>query len=144
MGTIFQLPTVELPSHHLSRFTHHVSRIAQHSTGPATCDVQSATAPATLLDTLRHLRSQNIHCIAAHPHATGRTLSKADFKRDCCILFGSEGHGISQPLLDLCHEAVAIPMAPNIDSLNISAAAAIFLYEAHRQRGRRWETAGKE
>jgi tRNA G18 (ribose-2'-O)-methylase SpoU len=62
-------------------------------------------------------------------------LSQANFTADCCIVVGSEGHGISPAVLAACDEAVAIPMADAVDSLNVSAAAAIFLYEAGRQRG---------
>jgi len=124
MGTIFHLPIVELASFHTSDITHHASRITHQS-----------SAPSTLLEVLRHLRSREIHCIAAHPHATAKNLAQAGFQRDCCILFGSEGYGISQSLLDHCNEAVAIPMAPDVDSLNVAAAAAVFLYEVQRQRG---------
>jgi tRNA G18 (ribose-2'-O)-methylase SpoU len=90
---------------------------------------------AGLVRTLRDLHARGIRCIAAHPHADGRTLSRADFASDCCILFGSEGYGISPAALAACNEAVAVPMPPNVDSLNVGSAAAVFLYEANRQRG---------
>jgi 23S rRNA (guanosine2251-2'-O)-methyltransferase len=89
----------------------------------------------TLAETLRDLRARGIRCIAAHPRADGKTLSRADFTGDCCIVFGSEGDGISKTVLESCDEAMAIPMPPTIDSLNVGAAAAVFLYEAKRQRG---------
>jgi tRNA G18 (ribose-2'-O)-methylase SpoU len=38
--------------------------------------------------------------------------------------------------LESCDEAVAIPMPPTVDSLNVGAAAAVFLYEVARQRGK--------
>lgn len=88
-----------------------------------------------LVQTLGDLRSTGIRCIAAHPHAGGTTLSRADFRHDFCVVFGSEGHGISPGVLAVCDEAVAIPMPPAVDSLNVGAAAAVFLYEACRQRG---------
>jgi len=59
---------------------------------------------------------------------------QANFTGDCCIVFGSEGDGISTSVLEACDEAVAIPMAPTVDSLNVGAAAAVFLYEVQRQR----------
>jgi TrmH family RNA methyltransferase len=49
-------------------------------------------------------------------------------------VFGSEGYGISPAVLAACQDAVAVPMAANIDSLNVGSAAAVFLYEAKRQR----------
>ena len=91
---------------------------------------------ASLTQALRDLRERGIRCIAAHPHADGRTLSQANFTGDCCIVFGSEGYGISPAVLAACDEAAAIPMPPTVDSLNVGSAAAVFLYEANRQRGR--------
>lgn len=101
MGTIFQLPVVEL---------------------------------AHLAQSLHELRRQKIRCIAAHPHTDRKVLSQADFTRDCCIVFGSEGYGLSPEVLAACDEAVAIPMSRGVDSLNVGSASAAFLYEAHRQR----------
>lgn len=89
-----------------------------------------------LVQELRQLRTAGIRCVAAHPHASGKILSQADLSQDCCIVFGSEGYGISPAVLNLCDEAVAVPMPPTVDSLNVGAAAAVFLYEANRQRGR--------
>jgi tRNA G18 (ribose-2'-O)-methylase SpoU len=89
-----------------------------------------------LVQSLRELRTAGIRCIAAHPHTSGKTLSQADFSSDCCIVFGSEGYGISPAVLNECDDAVAVPMPPTVDSLNVGSAAAVFLYEANRQRGR--------
>jgi tRNA G18 (ribose-2'-O)-methylase SpoU len=91
---------------------------------------------ATLAETLARLRAGRIRCIAAHPHTDGRTVSRADFTRDCCIVLGSEGHGLSSKVLAACDEAAAIPMPPEVDSLNVGSASAMFLYEAAQQRGR--------
>jgi TrmH family RNA methyltransferase len=88
-----------------------------------------------LVGTLNELRRQGVRCIAAHPHTDQKVLPQANFARDCCIVFGSEGNGISASVLAACDEAVAIPMPPTVDSLNVASAAAVFLYEASRQRG---------
>jgi tRNA G18 (ribose-2'-O)-methylase SpoU len=90
----------------------------------------------SLVRTLEELRRCGVRCVAAHPHAAGKTIAQADFSRDCCIVVGSEGHGISKAVLEACNEAVAIPMAPTVDSLNVGNATAVFLYEANRQRGK--------
>ncbi len=87
-----------------------------------------------LVEALNELRAQGLRCIAAHPHTDQKTLTNANFAKDCCIVFGSEGNGISAPVLAACDEAVAIPMPPTVDSLNVASAAAVFLYEASRQR----------
>jgi tRNA G18 (ribose-2'-O)-methylase SpoU len=90
----------------------------------------------SLVQALRDLHSHGIRCIAAHPHAEGRTLAQTSLAGDCCIVFGSEGYGISPAVLAICDEAAAIPMPATVDSLNVGSAAAVFLYEANRQRGR--------
>jgi tRNA G18 (ribose-2'-O)-methylase SpoU len=90
----------------------------------------------SLGEALRHLSQHGIRCVAAHPHVEGRMLSQAELAGDCCIVLGSEGHGISPAVLAVCAEAVAIPMPKAVDSLNVGSAAAVFLYEANRQRGR--------
>ncbi len=92
--------------------------------------------PPSLVQTLRELRSRGIRCIAAHGHSQEKTLSQCDLSRDCCIVLGSEAHGISPDVLAACDEAVAIPMANEVDSLNVANAAAVFLFEARRQRGK--------
>jgi tRNA G18 (ribose-2'-O)-methylase SpoU len=89
-----------------------------------------------LAQTLHELRARGVRCIAAHPRADKKVLSQADFTGDCCVVFGSEGHGISPQVLAACDESVAIPMANGVDSLNVSAAAAVFLYEVNRQRSK--------
>ncbi len=119
MGTIFQLPVIELAKLGLR----HRFKTKPHTT------------KQTLAECLKELRNSGVRCIAAHPHTDKKILSQADFSSDCCIIFGSEGDGISPAVLESCDEAVAIPMPPTVDSLNVGAAAAVFLYEVSRQRG---------
>jgi len=85
---------------------------------------------------LAELRAAGLRLVAAHPHTQEITLPRVDLTRDTCIVFGSEGYGISTAVLDVCDEHVTIPMPPGVDSLNVGAAAAVFLYEANRQRAR--------
>jgi RNA methyltransferase, TrmH family len=87
-----------------------------------------------LVATLQELRRRGIHCVAAHPHANGKILPDADFKSDSCIVFGNEAYGISEAVLAACDEAVAVPMPADVDSMNVSSAGGVFLYEAQRQR----------
>lgn len=62
------------------------------------------------------------------------TLYKADLKGAAAIVIGNEGQGMSRLVSDSCDFKVSIPMKGSISSLNASAAAAIMLYEAVRQR----------
>jgi len=87
-----------------------------------------------LVESLTTLRARGVRCVAAHPHSDQRSLARSDFRSDCCLVFGSEGHGISVRVLAACDEAVAIPMRSGVDSLNVGCAAAAFLYEVARQR----------
>lgn len=83
---------------------------------------------------LRELRARGVRVVAAHPHTDKRTLAQAQLAGDCCVVLGSEGLGISQEVLAVCDEAVAVPMANQVDSLNVGSAAAVFCYEVARQR----------
>ncbi len=87
-----------------------------------------------LAELLVRLRQLGLRSIAAHPHTDRRSLDQADFTRDCCIVLGAEGPGLSGEVLAACDEAVAIPMHQQVDSLNVGTAGAVFLYEAQRQR----------
>ena len=62
------------------------------------------------------------------------TLYKADLKGAAAIVIGNEGEGMSRLVSERCDFKVSIPMKGSISSLNASAAAAIMLYEAVRQR----------
>ena len=62
------------------------------------------------------------------------TLYSADLKGPAAIVIGSEGEGMTRLVREKCDFLVSIPMKGKISSLNASAAAAILLYEAVRQR----------
>jgi tRNA G18 (ribose-2'-O)-methylase SpoU len=85
---------------------------------------------------IKVLKHADVQCIAAHPHAQGHSLHDIDLTSDTCIVFGSEGYGLTPGVVAACSTAVAIPMAPGVDSLNVGSAAAVFLYETARQRNR--------
>lgn len=87
-----------------------------------------------LVGALHALRARGVRVLAAHPHTEERTIADTDFTADCCLVLGSEGKGLSAEVLGACDEAVSIPMCADVDSLNVGSAAAVFLYEAMRQR----------
>lgn len=65
-----------------------------------------------------------------------RSHTDADYTQPTAFLVGAEDGGLSEPYLDLADDRVVIPMhARTADSLNASAAAAVLLFEAVRQRG---------
>jgi tRNA G18 (ribose-2'-O)-methylase SpoU len=89
----------------------------------------------TLAARLADLRARHaFQIVAAHPRPKSVKLFDADFSRDTCIVFGSEGDGISEAVLAECSMAVTIPMDGGVDSINVASASAVVLYEALRQR----------
>jgi len=87
-----------------------------------------------LVSTLEELRRRGVLVIGAHPHAEQTALPDVNCAGDCCVVFGSEGEGISERVLAACDVLAAVPMKRNVDSLNVASAAAVFLYEIDRQR----------
>lgn len=65
--------------------------------------------------------------------AGGASLQQTDFPEKTCIVMGSEGNGIAHLLTQKCDAVVSIPTCGRIDSLNVSVAAGVLLYERHRQ-----------
>lgn len=84
-------------------------------------------------EALAWLRARRIRVLAATP--AGETFHcDADLRRPICIAVGTEDEGLSAFWLANADERIKIPMAGKVNSLNVSAAAAIILYEAVRQR----------
>lgn len=90
-------------------------------------------ATATTDATLQWLVSHGIRPIAARVDAR-RAYTEIDFRGPIAIVLGSEADGLSDAWDDPRVEPARIPMLGLADSLNVSAAAAVLLYEAQRQR----------
>ncbi len=80
------------------------------------------------------LKEKGIWVYAAE--ADGENLYDTDLDRPAAIVLGSEGFGISRLVREKCDYAVSIPLYGKVNSLNVSAAAAVVLCEAARQRHR--------
>jgi tRNA G18 (ribose-2'-O)-methylase SpoU len=90
----------------------------------------------SLASALRALFERDrVRTLAADAHATQTTLMRAELRGDLCLVFGSEASGLAHATLEACRERIVIPMTAGTDSLNVSNASAVFLYEAMRQRG---------
>lgn len=72
--------------------------------------------------------------IVAATEKVDSLMYDADLTGPLAIVMGSEGSGISKSMLSIADECVAIPMAGEISSLNVSVATSVILYEAVRQR----------
>ena len=83
---------------------------------------------------LKDLQKEGVWVFGTAAEGT-TSLYGADLKGPAAIVIGSEGDGMSRLARENCDFLVSIPMKGQISSLNASAAAAILLYEAVRQRG---------
>jgi 23S rRNA (guanosine2251-2'-O)-methyltransferase len=86
-----------------------------------------------LARTLNELKERNIWCVGTSDDAPG-TLYQCDLRRPLAMVLGAEGEGMRQLTRKTCDELVRIPMAGAVESLNVSVASGVCLYEALRQR----------
>ena len=84
-------------------------------------------------DAIYHLQSMNISIISASEKAE-KNIYDVDLKVPLAIIMGSEQKGINKSVINLSNESVKLPMYGKIESLNVSVACGIFLYEVVRQR----------
>jgi len=87
----------------------------------------------SIRNTLKFLQAEGFQVVAA-TEKSRKLLYDADFRKPTVIVMGAEDTGISKEVLKLCDKQLAIPLIGHIESLNVSAAAAIMLFEAVRQR----------
>lgn len=87
-----------------------------------------------LARTLNELKERNIWVIGTSGDAP-KTLYEVDLKRPVALVLGAEGPGMRQLTRKTCDELVGIPMKGAVESLNVSVASGVCLYEALRQRG---------
>jgi 23S rRNA (guanosine2251-2'-O)-methyltransferase len=86
-----------------------------------------------LARTLGELKERSIWIVGTSDDAP-RTLFQSDFKGPTALVLGAEGAGMRQLTRKTCDELVSIPMCGAVESLNVSVASGICLYEARRQR----------
>jgi 23S rRNA (guanosine2251-2'-O)-methyltransferase len=86
-----------------------------------------------LIRSVRYLKNAGLKITGA-TEKTDMLYYQADFRSPAALIMGAEDVGISPALLDMCDQEVRIPMLGKISSLNVSAAAAVLLFEVVRQR----------
>jgi len=86
-----------------------------------------------LARTLTELKERNIWVIGTSDMAT-ETLFQVDLKGPVALVLGAEGDGMRQLTAKTCDQLVRIPMMGAVESLNVSVASGVCLYEAVRQR----------
>lgn len=87
----------------------------------------------SIRNTLKQLQLEGYQIVAA-TEKSRKVIYDADFRKPTVIVMGAEDTGISKEVLKLCDEQLAIPLIGHIESLNVSAAAAVMLFEVVRQR----------
>jgi len=87
-----------------------------------------------LKDAVFLLQSYDIKIFSA-TEKTNNSLYNTDLKQHAAIIMGSEGKGVQKSLLNMS-EKIKIPMSDKIDSLNVSVACGVILFEMNRQRAR--------
>jgi len=88
----------------------------------------------TIREVYNHLRQQGFKIYAAHFDSQARDFRQIDYTLPTAIVVGAELDGISATAVDLCDGTIIIPMAGLTQSLNVSVATALILFEAQRQR----------
>jgi 23S rRNA (guanosine2251-2'-O)-methyltransferase len=86
-----------------------------------------------LARTLDMLKQRGIWVVGTDGEAP-QTLYAADLKRPLALVLGGEGDGMRRLTRERCDFLVRIPMAGQVESLNVSVAAGVALFEARRQR----------
>lgn len=92
------------------------------------CREQSLTA------TIKFLKESGFKIVAATEKGD-YDYTRAEYKDPVCIIMGAEDTGVPYDHLALCDEWIKIPLMGKIESLNVSVAAGILIYEAVKQRG---------
>lgn len=89
---------------------------------------------ASIADCYRVLREQGFRIYATALRAESSSIYDIDFTVPVAVVFGNEQRGVSDEAIDLADGTLHIPMMGVVESLNISVACAVTLYEAARQR----------
>ena len=87
----------------------------------------------SIRNTIKTLQAEGFQVVAA-TEKSRKLLYDADLRRPTALVMGAEETGISKEVLKLSDERLAIPLIGRIESLNVSAAAAVMLFEVVRQR----------
>jgi 23S rRNA (guanosine2251-2'-O)-methyltransferase len=118
---------VILPAHNSARVTPAVAR----SSAGAVEHLPVAVVP-NLARYLNEVKGPRLWAYAAD--AAGTSMTETDLSGGLSLVFGAEGRGIRPLVRRACDATVSIPLSGRVESLNVSVAAAVLLYEARRQR----------
>jgi len=98
------------------------------------CVFTNKLAMGSTSEIIAFLKDRKVSIIAAALQAS-KIYSEMDFRSSCAIVLGTEDTGLSEEWLKNSTQNIIIPMQGEIDSMNVSVAAGILVFEAKRQRG---------
>jgi len=98
------------------------------------CIFTNNIAMGTTIEIINYLKQHKISIYTAALQAS-KIYSEIDFTSSSAIVVGTEATGLSQEWIDNSTQNIIIPMSGEIDSMNVSVAAGILIFEAKRQRG---------
>lgn len=108
-------------------------RTLSHTSAGARNWVEVQTHNSTL-DAVHHLKNSGMQVLVTNLSEHAIDFRAIDYTKPTAIIFGSEKSGISPQALALADHDIVIPMVGMVQSLNVSVASALILYEAQRQR----------
>jgi tRNA (guanosine-2'-O-)-methyltransferase len=85
-------------------------------------------------DAVEHLKTQNMQVLVTNLSENAVDFREIDYTQPTAIILGQEKHGATQKAVAAADQDIVIPMVGMVQSLNVSVAAALILYEAQRQR----------
>lgn len=89
---------------------------------------------STIQQAIEQFKSDGMQVLATHLSDKAVDFRQIDYTKPTCIIMGQEKKGISKQAVALADHDIIIPMAGMVQSLNVSVASALILYEAQRQR----------
>ncbi|HLB56951.1 MAG TPA: 23S rRNA (guanosine(2251)-2'-O)-methyltransferase RlmB [Coxiellaceae bacterium] len=125
----FGVHAVIAPKDHSASITDVVKKVA--------CGAAEQTpfvAVSNLNRTLKQLKEANVWLVGFDSEATV-ALNEVDLKGNIAIVMGGEGEGLRRLTRETCDYLANIPMLGSVESLNVSVATGVALYEAQKQRG---------
>ncbi|MCV2886191.1 tRNA (guanosine(18)-2'-O)-methyltransferase TrmH [Aestuariibacter sp. AA17] len=88
----------------------------------------------TISDAIGHLKGQGMQVLVTHLSDTAVDFRDIDYTKPTAIILGQEKYGATDVAIEQADQDIVIPMVGMVQSLNVSVAAALILYEAQRQR----------
>lgn len=123
----FGVDGVVLPTHRGAALSPVVQRVAMGAVEEVPIVRES------LFAALKHIQRDGVRVVGAD--MGGEPLGKADLRGPVALVLGEEGRGLSPKLRERCDRVVSIPLAGKLESLNVSVAGAVLMYEKRRQDG---------